>query len=67
MSGERHMRKLLKVTTDGGYLVLRHLECGHVLPFECLFGDAAQVAAEARRFVGTKLYCTKCAQGEGKQ
>lgn len=63
MSEKQAMQKLLRVTTDGA-LVLRHLECGHILPFECLFGDVAQVAAEARRFVGTKLYCEKCAAKE---
>lgn len=62
MSEQQYMRKLLRVTVEDRVVVARHLECGHVLRFECLFGEAEAVAADARRFIGSKVYCAECAK-----
>ena len=64
MGEQVYMRKLLRVTVEDEHFVVRHLECGHVVRFECLFGEAERVAAEARQLIGTKIHCEKCAAKE---
>jgi len=75
MSGEqsKYMRRLVNVTAEDGYKVIRHLSCGHRIVRETLFGEADALAAqarqliEARRLVGVYDYCSQCAAEQEQQ
>jgi hypothetical protein len=64
MSEKQAMRKLVKVTVEQEHIVVRHLECGHTNRFEALCGEAESLAAQARKLIGTKDYCSQCAEKE---
>lgn len=63
---EQHMQKLVNVTVEDGYKVIRHFACGHTSVFEALQGEADDLAAAARQLIGTKDYCAQCAKEAGK-
>jgi hypothetical protein len=64
---QQYLRKLVQVTVADRYKVIRHLECGHTHTFEALCGEAEKLAADARKLIGTKDYCSQCAAEQEQQ
>lgn len=59
-----HLSPVGSDTVEQEHLVVRHLECGHTNAFEALHGEAQALAADARKLIGTKDYCSQCAAKE---